>query len=499
MKIEIDPDYLDDAARAAVEAAIEREFDARAEQRAQDARDRDSRDDRMDATRRAERAAEVRAAATLARSRAAAAVEQIGQHAKRSADPRLSPQEKAAEESLVVSAYRSAQSWRAIENEARRASLSVSEPAPYHRGGTHSFFLDRLAFAQPAHADHRAATERLERWGKGLARGIDGDSLRARKVWREASRKDDDLRDASAAEYRAMSSGSASGGAFVVPGYAVEDAALYRSAPAAVLNFMTTPRPLPDHGMTVYVPKFTAAGNVQGQGSENSAPTQSDPAAQYQSAPVTSYYGYVNASQQLVDRTAGEFDAAIYAQLLDQLDAVVGSAVIAQILSNAPSPITRTSASLTLAQFLADIGKAAASLETTTGTRLIPTGIAAPATTAEWLLSQTTSGGDSWFKPSLGGMRTQQGQTGQAVSGIELLIDDNLPAASSNAQLLVASKIATNVYSGEPIFDVLQAGGLAGQLTSVFRIRQYVAAVTKHSAGTIIITGSGYPTAPAFA
>ena len=435
--------------------------------------------------------------ARMAKKRVRGAMSTVADHLTRAETPGISKEIKAAEEGLALASLRRHDEWSELERRAT-AQATVHEPAIYSRTSPNSYFADCAAAIDETSPNFRGALDRLERYAKGLARDFSAEGVRAHSIWREHARKPNGLEERSREEYRAMTTGSASGGSMVTPLYVVEDYAIYRSASPTFADYLVTRRRLPDYGMSINVPKFTGGGTVAAD-TENVAPTETDPTAGYQPQNINLYAGVVSASQQLHDRGGPlDFDTALYAQLRSQLDANVDLACITLALAGATT-VTRTIATLTLPMFLSDIGQASAKLQTTAGVRLPPSGIAAAANISEWLLAQVTSNGDAWFKPSLGGMRTDDGVTGQAVSGIGLYVDDNIPAASSNAQLIVANKSSVFLYSGEPRLDVYQEGGLAGSLGVTYRLRQYAVPVGRFSAGVAVISGTGYPASPTFA
>lgn len=399
-------------------------------------------------------------------------------------------------EGLALDAARRAAEWEDIE---RRASARIlREPDVYHRGSMHSWFADvALRATRRGDADTvAAANERLTRYGRQLAdRKFEADGIRAQRLWREAARPkaDDGVR---ASELRAMTTNPASGGSFVVPVYVVEDAAQYRTGSPAFWKVGCTQRPLPDHGMSVFVPKWTLGPNVAA-GTENVAPTEVDPTSAYVEQPITMYAGTINASQAFADRVGPvSDDAVLYAQIIEELEAAIDAAAISAAFAGA-STITRTTTSgLTAAMFASDLGQAGSGLETTAGTKMPARTLIAHPTIGEWLLAQNTGG--QWFQLGLGGVRTDDGRTGQNAHGLDFALDPNLPATSGGfAQLAVGNPLATFVYGGtDPIFDAMPVGGGAGSLTVVYRLRCYASVINRYPAGTAIVTGNGYPSSP---
>jgi HK97 family phage major capsid protein len=393
--------------------------------------------------------------------------------------------------------------WKKAERDLRKIAR-VDEPAPYGPTSPHSYFYDivTLSDRDPSHRDRVSeARARLDRHAEDMRRlaakpGAKGEAVRA--AFRDQARQLHD-RDKAEKQYRAMTSGATSGGSFLTPDYVVNDYALYRSFPPVVLERAVTQRPLPDHGMTVSVPRFTSGTNGGVQSTENTLPAEVDPSGGYVTANVGTYVGWVTGSQQLYDR-AGPlgFDQVIYSQLREQVDAALDVAVINALLA-APNTVTRTTSTALGAQMLlSDVGQAAARLETTAGTRLAPTAFVAPAAIGEWLFSVVDTSGTPLFKPSGTPGNRADGVTGYQVSGIDYLIDDNVPASGSAAQLLVLSNQAAYAYVGQPIVDALPASAEAGSLSVIFRMRRYAAIDVRFPSGVSVISGTGYPAAPTF-
>lgn len=501
--IEIDPEKLSPGARAALNVALREEItrleteQALAEERGRiwDEQMADAEIQREDRERRQK----AQTVADIARKRINGASANVLSHLERSKQPGIAQEVKSAEERLALASFERIDQWAAIEKR-YSAQAKVVEPPVYHRGSTASWFADLAALSNPASKNYRAARERMDRYGRDLANDRFGEEgWRARRIWRDVTRRDYELRDRSEAEYRAMSSNATSGGSFVPPAYAVEDFAKFRTFPATFWRQACTSKQLPSYGLQLEVPAITGGADA-GSATENTAQTEQDPQASYSQQPIGSWTSLVNASQQLYDRAGPVgFDSILYAQLAGQLESQIDSAVIALALAGA-NIVTRTlTTGLQLQHFLSDIGQAAKALQTTNGTALTAINITAASGIAEWLMAQVTSNGYPWFQPSLGGRRMNDGQTGQGVSGLSLLEDDNIAASGGNAQLLVSNPEAIFVYSGEPLLAVSPEGGLAGGLTVTFTGRQYAAPIARYPKGVTLISGSGYSASPSFA
>ena len=466
-------------------AALEADLTTEQVVRAADKRNRTERDKAADVAERARRGA-------------AGALNNVHTHLQRAGARNATADEQRSEERLALASFQRAKDWGEIDS-AMRSLTKVTEPDIYSRTSPNSWFAD-VAALHLRHGDVSGAEQRLAAYGKDLARDFGKAGVRARKAWREAARKDADLRERSDMEYRAMTTGSASGGSLVPPDYLEDDYALYREVPPTFLDRAVTTLPLPDHGMEVDVPRITGPAGVTAQSSENTAVDEADPTATFATEPVQTFSGKVTASQQLHDRGGPlTFDQVVYAQLRQELDATVDTALIVLALAGAQTIARTTSTTLTLAQLQSDVGQAAAALQTQAGVRLAPLGVFGAASIIEWLLAQTdATSHESWFRPSLGAQRDDTGDTGQSVAGIRMYVDDSIPATSSHAQLLVPGRGAVRFYAGAPTFDVLEGGGLAGSLSVIYRVRQYGVPLSRYPTGVAAVSGSGYPSSPVF-
>lgn len=417
------------------------------------------------------------------------------------------PAERAKCRNQALTAHQRAHQFRDMANEFRQVAVKY-EPPPYSSGSSHSWFADLAAATGPATTEGRTdALWRLERHGRDLAsQALDRRSY-AYRALRDVARKDSSLRTQSEDEFRAMTSASGSGGAFVPPAYLNEQYAVWRSFIPAVAE-ACTPVDLPAYGMEVLVPAVTSAPTVTAQSSENTDPTSgagTSFSSAYRTVAVATFSAYVEASQQLIDRSGPgiSFDQVVYAQLREQLDAQVDSAVIAAMMSGATTNITNNdgpSSGNAIPVLWFAVNQAAASLEATPGTALPATHAFIPSALLRYLQAQLdgsvrpiwTPSGDAAPDPTTGFSGYRIGSTG-------VFTDDNLPVQSGNATVLVANPGSTLLLRGEPIVQVLpQVNGFSSELTALVRMYQYVATVVRYPAGAATITGSTFPASPSF-
>lgn len=395
----------------------------------------------------------------------------------------------------AIRSFERAGQYRQMASALRGGAVTVHEPDIYSRTSRYSWFADIAVRSSPG-ADPRLrdqAGDRLEKYGRQLAWAVGEEARHFRRTVRELGRRYGDDEARAQAEFRAMTTGSTSGGSFVVPAYAVEDYATYRSLVPAYIDNCVTMRPLPDHGMTISVPAFTAPAGVSAP-AENTTPTQGTPAATYRQAAVSMFAGVVPASQQLLDRSGPlGFDSAIYAQLRDEAAQQLNIAALTAALTGVTAS---TRASFTVGGFLSDIGQAASTLQNTAGVALPPSAIITTPPLGEFILSQTTSAGQPVFQQMPGKGDRAEGYSGYAPSAIPLYLDANVPATGGDATILVTNDTALFMYAGEPICDAIVGSASASSLTVQFRLRWYASPVVRYPAAVKAISGAAYPTSP---
>ena len=212
-------------------------------------------------------------------------------------------------------------------------------------------------------------------------------------------------------------------------------------------------------------------------------------------------------SQQLVDRGGEDglaFDMIVLEQAQQDLDAAVDAYVLTQVLANAGSTTdTKTSTATFVTDFYSDVMKAAAAASAT-GVNLPPTSIFATNANLDFLLAQVDSTGRPLYTPSSAALVAAAndpdwlGWMGFHIGRLSVFSDDNIPAVSSNTQVIVSRPKDVLVWeSAQPITQVY-IDQSAANLEVWLGFRKYVAAVVRHNAAHQTISGARYPSAPTF-
>lgn len=403
-------------------------------------------------------------------------------------DPQAAPK--------AVNASQRAAQYDALAEQLRSDArvVKVSEPAIYSRTSPYSWFRDlaEIASKGPSELEGSKAYDRIRRYGKALGWESSADTPEGRyirRAFREKTRKADDLENRSREEFRSLTTGSSSAGAFVAPYYAVEDYAIYRVSTPTFMESACTSRPMPEYGLTINVPAFTGPAGTSVQSSENSGLTETDPTGTYRSAPVSTFAGVITSSQQLADRGGPlGMDAVLYAQLREEMEASIDVVAINAALA-AITPATR--ASFTLPGLFSDIGRMSAGLEATAGTALPPTNLVTQPTLGEWLLAQVGTDNRPIFAAAPGAGSRSDGFLGYAPNGVGLWVDGNIPAVGSNGQLVLTNRTAQFLYRGEPLFQAFPEPN-AYTLSVTFRCYSYACPVIRYPGGTASTTGNAY-------
>ena len=316
---------------------------------------------------------------------------------------------------------------------------------------------------------------------------------------------------ASSREERAtgMTTGSASGGAFVTPEYLVDQFGLYLS-PLSSFVGQCTPVEDPGVGMQMNVPAFTAATAFTSTSVETTSITSAVPAAaSLLSANLQTIGGSQPISQQLFDR-AGPlgFDKAFSKQLNDQLAANIDIYVVAQAIAGGGTGVSNASA-FSISGLWGDVQKAGELMLDSAGHNLLPTHFFAAPKQIQWMLSLTDNTGRPLFIPTPSGAwrpdnmqpsgQPAAGATGTNLLGLSVYHDGNIIASGSNAQLLVARPSELLVQVSEPYFQVVIADGQATSLSLTMQAYCYVGVVARHSAAVQVVTGAAYTSTPTFA
>jgi hypothetical protein len=426
----------------------------------------------------------------------------------------------------------------------------VNEPAPYTKKGPHSWFLDRIAHANPelggfiaargnfGDMSPQAVAERQGQHERDVRRALlKGDKYgrRIEALLREMHRQEDpSLHERKYLEGRSLwqrqelrtfttgggATASAAGGgaaAFVAPAFVLSAFAPFRSLGRVFADQCGTAE-MPPFGMSIYIPAFTS-GTVASQQVEGSGVSDATPTTFLQGSQVQTVSGEVAITQQLHDRGytgGGSFDLVIAKQLGQQLAEKVDLFCLNQVIAGGAAVSGASSwapATQGIAPLYTDIAKGREVLTDTAGVRLRPTHFFS---TSDFY-SYTTRQVDAttfrpWVVPSFApgfpiatgaddGLQSDQIKpkwsrfTGTVLpGGVLWFTDDVIPATGSNTQLIVsAPDESVVIVEGDPVLSVYPET-FATSLTALATLRSYVAVITRHAQGTAVITGNAYTT-----
>lgn len=411
------------------------------------------------------------------------------------------------------------------------------EPRTYALRSRHSFYADVVSAAQPDFPGTLDARQRLVRYEKELgvemARGSK-EGLRAERIIRARVRTGDAEEDQRRAtrllkEIRGFGtdggiSVSSPGEAapFVTPAFLLDQWAPYRGA-ARSFTDQCILLPLPAFGMKVYVPYF-ASGPKVAQQTEAGAVAETEPGTELEpSATVATITGQITGTQQLHDRGGsggGATDVIIGKQLQQQLDAEVDLYVLNQAITKG-NAVAGNSSSWTgskeaagMEKLYEDLAKGREEITDTPGTRLRPTHLFTTSDFYSFVTRQFDQQGRPIVTPHFvpgfplaadaddhdedNKMPKWSRFTGTVMpGGLLWFTDDNVPTigTTNRTQILVSSPgDAIIVMEDEPVLSVFLETK-ADTMRTVLNLREYCACVTRHAAGTAIVSGAAYTTA----
>ena len=410
------------------------------------------------------------------------------------------------------------------------ASISVREvPKTYGPGSHHSFYADLVRVQNPSFGgDTEAANLRMLEHAKEVAGEMrDSNSkygqFAARSV-RSLNRSDDRVGVEDSVqramhfgeqELRAgMSTGSTSGGSFVTPQYFVSEYAPYRMF-NRVFADAANKMPLPDYGMTIYLPSVNTPAAVAAQAGENQGITEQDPNAGYLSTGLTTNAGQVTVSQQLLDRAGPDFqfDVMVFDQLRRAYDSTLDTYVLTQALANAGTSATQSTAgwqsSGSSAGYLySKLGQAKALCVDAAGVVLPATHAFFQPINWEWYASQVDVEGRLQITPNAhgpynaigagsDGTPIADGDTGYVVNGLHVMEDGNIPATGGTNQVVVAHMPEVWFWEGDLVTRTVPQTA-AQNLSVLLQAYAYVGAIVRYPKAVQSIAGAGIPLAPSF-
>lgn len=400
---------------------------------------------------------------------------------------------------------------------------NIHEPRTYGKDSPNSYVADFCRATQPGifGGDVQGAIDRLNQYAAEVAgemrdpRSEEGKraarSLRVQNRDHDAGREAVDRARNFTYEARAgMSTGSTSGGSFVTPQYFVADYAPYRQF-NRVFADAANKLPLPDYGMTIYLPSVNAAAGVAAQAGENQGITETDPTAGYLSSGLTTNAGQVTVSQQLLDRAGPNFsfDVMVFDQLRRAYNATLDTYVLTQALANAGTVTFNAQTYLTsTAGLYPSIGKAKAATVDAAGVVLPATHIFAQPINWEWYASQADSTGRLLIVPNYAGpfnaagggsngTPMAEGDTGYRLHGLPVFEDGNIPTTGGTNQIVVAHMPEVWFWEGDLVNRTVPQTA-AQNLSVLLQSYSYVACIVRYQKAVQSISGTGVPTSPSF-
>lgn len=406
-----------------------------------------------------------------------------------------------------------------------QASITVnSEPRTYGPGSDRSYFLDLCRAASPGIAGYDDAVLHLNKHAREVAGEMrdpkSKEGKRARRVIANTNRSEDSRQARNAVDRAAhfaegielrtgMDTTSASGGSFVTPQYFVSKYAPYRQF-NRVFADAANKMPLPDYGMTIYLPQVTAAAGIAAQVSQNSGIQETDPTAAYLSTNLTTNAGQVTVSQQLLDRAGPnfQFDVMVFDQLQRAYDSTLDTYVLTQALANAGT-VTYTTPALTgSASLFSLIGKAKAATVDAAGVVLPATHCFMQPVNFEWSAAQVDSQNRPLWVPSYAGAFNAaaagsagkpiaDGDTGYRIGGLPVFEDGNIPLHSTNNQAIVADMAEVWYWEGDLVNRTVPQT-VAQNLSVLLQAYAYVGCIVRYPLAVQALQGAGLPTSPSF-
>jgi hypothetical protein len=266
--------------------------------------------------------------------------------------------------------------------------------------------------------------------------------------------------------------------------------------------------------MQVYIPIFTTVDQA-GEQTEGGTVAEKVPATGLEGAAVKTMTGQLLLTQQWRDRMntgGGAFDQVISQELNWRVDEQIGKYVLNQALAGAT--IVSGASAYTEAGLWRDLAAAREQLSDTAGTRLRATSMFTTTDLYGFITRQVDKTTERpvwppWYAtafPLAADTDNFKGPNwpayarymGTVMPGdVVWLTDDGIPnyGTTSNTQIIVsAPAVAMVLCEGEGVTSVFPETQ-AQMLDIVLNQRKYVAAVTRHAAGTASVSGGAYPSA----
>lgn len=305
-----------------------------------------------------------------------------------------------------------------------------------------------------------------------------------------------------------MDTTASSGGSFATPIYFVNKYAPWREAGRTFADECNK-QPLPEYGMTVYLPHVVQGAQVATQVGQNDGIAETDPNAAYLSANLVTLAGEVTVSQQLLDRVGPNFsyDTMIFDQLHRDYDPKVDQFVLAQALANANSVSYTGSFAMTgtsgVGGFYGIVGQAKSNIRTTIGTVMNPTHLFVQPERWEYMSAWADANGRPIVVPDYAGAYNAaaagnsngdtgtEGNTGYRFNGLPVFQDLNIPNDSSaRDQAIVGALNEVWYWEGALIPRVLPQT-LASTLSVLLQVYSYIGAIVPYPNAIQEINGAG--------
>jgi HK97 family phage major capsid protein len=368
------------------------------------------------------------------------------------------------------------------------------EPMVYEKGNGLSWFKDVLTLRATTPIPNSSIGEaqwRLERNNVQSRAHMEVAQKRGRDALASLNIRTGDL--------DAITSGS--GSQFVPPVYLLDLFAGVTRAAGTVRNLMRT-APLPDTGMTLHVPKFTAAGQIPVDDSENTANTLAWGTTSEVVHPVSSFFGAIPVSQQIVDRS--DLDSFLAQDLAEQyvesleLELITGVGTGQEFtgllnVSGATST-TYTSGTPTPTEAWLKLGVLVGA--TATARKRPISAIVMNTRTWLWLTSSQDANGVPYDRPGVGAALSSDIGAVGTVWGFPVYLSEGVPSnlgGGTNQSVILALHAPDLVLlESMPIFDIVDEGVGANTLTAQARFRGYAAFIPdRYSSSVGVLSGSG--------
>jgi len=313
------------------------------------------------------------------------------------------------------------------------------------------------------------------------------------------------------AEVRAISTTDTAMGEFVPPLWLVNEYAEFARAASVGKNLVTN-FDLPGGTDSISIPTITTGSLTAIQAGNNAAVTTRDEVTSSVTAPVRTFAGYSDASQQLLDQSAigSQIDKIIFGDLMADLALRLNTAVVGTNdgTSNTlygltafghTNVVTWTETTPTALNMLASINKAISSVA---NNRFLPAeAILMTPSHWYWLNSQVDSQGRPLILPGVGGPVNAPGVNGApaasaglvgSIAGVPVYLDATMSKvyATNQAPILVGrfsdSYLFTSGVTTKVFEDVLSS-----TMGVRFRAHQYGAIAHRQSKSVVSIDGTG--------